>query len=60
MHGAYHTGYLAHGNTEGKARGRSRHKNNNRREVRNVEESNVDTKGNSSKQGLISAKDLDV
>ena len=33
-----HTGYLAHGNSEGEARGRSKHKNDIERGVRNMEE----------------------
>ena len=46
-----HTGYLAHGNSKGKERGRSRYKNNSERVVRNVEERNVSTKEKSPKQG---------
>ena len=38
-------GYLAHGSSEGEARGRSRHKNNSERVVRNMEERNVGRKG---------------
>ena len=38
-----HTGYLAHGNSKGEARGRNRHKNHRKRVVRNLKERNVDT-----------------
>ena len=38
-----HTEYLVHGNSKGEARGRSRHKNNSKRVVTNMEERNVDT-----------------
>ena len=41
-------------------RGRSRHKHNRNRVVRNLEERNVRTKGKSPKQGLISSKDLTI
>ena len=44
MHGEYiPTGYLEHGNSMGDARGRSRHKRNSNRVVRNQEEKNVGT-----------------
>ena len=39
-----HTVYLAHGNKKGEARGTSRHKRNNNRVVRNLEERNVGMK----------------
>ena len=54
------TGYLAHGNNKGEAIGRNRHKSNCKREVRNLEERNVGTKGKSPKQGLASANDLTI
>ena len=55
-----YTRYLAHGNSKGEARERSRHKNN-VRVVKNLEERNVDTiRRKSPKQGLISAKDLSI
>ena len=54
-----HTAYLAHWNSEGEARGRSRHKNN-ARVVRHLEERNVSTKGKSLKHDLTSAKDLTI
>ena len=64
MHGVcncvFHTGFLAHGNSKGEARGRSRHQNNSRRVVRNLEKMNVGTKEKSPKQGLTSAKDLTI
>ena len=50
---------LAHGNSEGEARGRSRHKNN-VRVVRNLEERNVGTKRKRPKQGQTSGKDLTI
>ena len=57
----YHTGYLAHGSSEGEARGRSRHENNTVRGVRNMEGRIVDAiKGNGLKQGLTSAEDLTI
>ena len=45
MHGecVSHTGYLAHGNSEGEARGRSRYKYITNTVVRNMEERNVGT-----------------
>ena len=55
-----HTVYLAHGNHKGETRGRSRHKCNSNRVVRNLEERNMGMKGKSIKQGLISAKDLPI
>ena len=55
-----HTGYLAHGNSEGEARGRNRHENNSNRVARNLEEKNVGTKAKSPKQGPTSAKDLTI
>ena len=55
-----HTVYLAHRNSKGESRARSRHKRNSNRVVRNVEERNVGTKGKRPKQGLISAKDLPI
>ena len=55
-----HTVYLAHGDSKGEARGRSRHKRNSNGVVRNLEERNVGTKGKNPKQGLISAKDLPI
>ena len=54
-----HTVYLAHGNSNGEARGRSIHKNN-ARVVINLEERNVGTKRKSPKQDLTSAKDLTI
>ena len=39
-----HTGYLAHGNSEGEARGRGRQKRNSNKVVRYLEEWNVGTK----------------
>ena len=35
------TGYLAHGNRKGEARGKSRYKNNSKRVVKNLEERNI-------------------
>ena len=55
-----HTGHLAHGNSKGEARGRSRHKNDNNGVVRNLEKRNVGTKEKSPKQGLTSAKYLTI
>ena len=52
-----HTVYLTLGNSKGKARSRSRHKNNSKSVVRNMEESGH-YKGKCPKQGLTSAKDL--
>ena len=43
VRGVLHTGYLVHGNSKGKSRGRSRHKNNSERVVRNQKERNEDT-----------------
>ena len=45
MHGVCvsQTRYLAHGNSEGEARGRSGHMNNSKRKVRNTDERNVGT-----------------
>ena len=40
--------------------GRSRHKNNSKRGVTNMEKRNVDTKAESPKQGLTSAKDITI
>ena len=37
----FHTGYLAHGNNKGEARGRSRQQSNSERGVRNIKEKNV-------------------
>ena len=54
------TGYLAHGNSKGETRERSRHKNHSNRVVWNMEIWNVGTKGKSPKQGLTSAKDLTI
>ena len=52
--GVSHTGYLAHENNKGEARGRSRHKNHSKI-VQNMEARNVRTiKGKSPKQGLTS------
>ena len=57
----FYTGYLAHGNSKGEIRGRSRHRNNSKRVVRNLEERNVGTiRGKSSKQGITSSKDLSI
>ena len=42
--GVSHTGYLAHENSKGEARGRRRHKNNSKRVVRNMGERNAGTK----------------
>ena len=55
-----HTGYLAHGNSKGEARRRSRHENNSKGGVTDIEERNVGTKGKSPKQGPTSAKDLTI
>ena len=49
---------LTHGNSKGKARGRSKHKSNSKRVVRNPEEKNVGTKIKNPKQGLTSAEDV--
>ena len=56
--GGRYLGYLAHENSKGKARIRSRHENNSKRVVKHLEERNVDTKKKSPKQGLASAKNL--
>ena len=53
------TGYLAHGNNNGEAKRRSRHKNN-IGVVRNLDEKNVSTKGKSLKQGPTRAEDLTI
>ena len=55
-----HTRYLANGNSKGEARGRSRHKSNSKSVVRNLDESNVGTKGKSHKQELTSAEGLAI
>ena len=52
--------YLAHGISKGEARGRSRHKRNSNRVVRNPEEGYVGMKGKNPKQDLNSAKDLTI
>ena len=52
-----YTGYLAHENSKEEARGRSRHQGNSKRVVRNMDDRNVGTKGESPKQGLTSAED---
>ena len=56
----YLTGYLTHGNIKREARGKSIHKNNSKRKVRNMEERNVGRKGKSPEQGITSAKALTV
>ena len=48
----FHTGYLVHRNSKGEARGRSGHKNNSKRVVRNLEERKVVTRGKNLVQGL--------
>ena len=60
MHGCVsRIGYLAHENSNGEIRGRSRNEDHSKRVVRNLEEKNVGTiRGESPKQGLTSAKDL--
>ena len=57
-----HTGYLAHWNNKGEARGRGRHKNNNSKSVvRNMKEKNLGTiREKNPKQGLTSAKDITI
>ena len=55
---ATHTGFLAHGNSKGDTRGRSKPQNSIKRAVRNLEERNVVTKGKSNKEGLTSAEVL--
>ena len=59
---ASHTGYLAHLNKKGEAkRRRSRHNNNGRRIVRNLEERNVGTKRKSPKiRRLTSTEELTI
>ena len=42
--------HLTNGNSKGEVRGSSRHRNNSKRVVRNLEERNVGTKGKSLKQ----------
>ena len=44
--GFYGRVYLMHGSSKGEARKRSRHQNNSHRVVRNMEEMNVGTEGN--------------
>ena len=51
------TEYLAHGNSNGKIRERSKHQYNIKREVNNVEERNVDTKKKSFNQALTISKE---
>ena len=54
MHGCVpHTVYLAHGNSNGEGRGRSRHKSNRTQVRRNMKERNLGTKGNNPKHDLI-------
>ena len=48
------------GNSKGETRGGRRHKNNNKRVVKNIEEKNVGTKGKRPKQDLTSAKSLTI
>ena len=55
-----YTGYLAHGNSRGGERGRSRHQNDCDIIVWNIEKRNVSTNIKSSKQCLTNAKDLTV
>ena len=55
-----HTGYFAHENSEGEARGGNRHKNKSRRVVRDLEEKNVGTKKESPKQVLTCDEDLTI
>ena len=45
-----HTGYMEHGNSKGEAEGKSRHDNNSKRVIRNMEERNAGTKGKNPKQ----------
>ena len=54
------TGYLAHGNSIGEAKGSSRHERNRNRVVRNLEEWNVGIKKKNRKQDLTSAKYLTI
>ena len=55
------TGYLAHGKSNSEARGRSRHGNNSRRVVRDMEGRKVSAiKRKSPIQGLTSVKDLPI
>ena len=56
-----HTGYLAHGNSKGEARGRKQTRIIVKRVLRNnLEEWNVGTKRKSRKQDLTTAKDLTI
>ena len=57
-HAAPHRIPRAQGNSKGEARGRSKHKNNSKRGVRNMEERNVDMRGDISKQSLYRDKVL--
>ena len=58
MHEVCHTVYLAHGNSNGEIRERSRHQTESKIVVRNLEERNVGTKEKSPRQGPTSAIDL--
>ena len=51
---------LQHGNRKGGAKGRSRHKNNRKRVVKNLREMDEGTKGKSPNQGLNSAEDITI
>ena len=56
-----HTGYLAHENSKGEIRGKSRYENNSKRVLRNMEERNEGAKREKClKQNLTSAKDLTI
>ena len=55
-----HTGYPAHENRKGEARGRNRHKNNAREYSKKSKRKKRGTKGKSRKQGLTSANDLTI
>ena len=60
--GPFSTDYrtMDYGNTKNEIRGRSRHQNNSKIVVRNMEERNTSSKRKSPKQGLTSAKDLTI
>ena len=56
-----HAGYIANKDSKGEVRGRSRHKNNSKRVVINLEEINVGAiRRKNPKQGLTSGKDLTI
>ena len=61
MRCVFHSGYLAHGNSKGEARGRIRQKNNSKRVGRNLKERTVGTtREKSPEQGQTSAKYLNI